>query len=201
MYHFVKFNNTWYLKPEKVQDIIDHFEKICGREFKEGFEDFRDNVVVKKDNNGEPYLYSINHSSSVWRNAVELCEMKLKGLNWLDGATSLEKRTFEDRINMFDKGKAIYFMDSLPYYCANVQPTYEDEVWKKTLEYPYEYQYDDCRFIQWPNGRHWYAKCGDIDIVDKYGNQKWSDKSYAQQIAKEWCKCGGNWDEYKSDEV
>ena len=201
MYHFVKFNNTWYLKPENVQDIIDHFEKICGREFKEGFEDYKNNVIVKKDHNGEPYLYSINHSSSVWRNAVELCEMKLKGLNWLDGATSLEKRTFEDRINMFNKVKAIYFMDSLPYYCANVHPTYEDEVWKKTFEYPYEYQYDDCRFIQWPEGRHWYAKCGNIDIVDKYGNQKWSDKSYAQKIAKEWCKCGGNWDEYELDEV
>ena len=38
MYHFVKFNKTWYLKPESVQDIIDHFNKICGREFKEGFE-------------------------------------------------------------------------------------------------------------------------------------------------------------------
>ena len=90
MYHFVKFNNTWYLKPESVQDIIDHFKKICGREFKEGFEDYKDNVVVKKDHNGEPYLYSMNHSSSVWRNAVELCEMKLKGLTWLEGATSLE---------------------------------------------------------------------------------------------------------------
>lgn len=201
MYHFVKFNKTWYLKPESVQDIIDHFNKICGREFKEGFEDYINNVVVKKDHNGEPYLYSRNHSSSVWRNTVELCEMKLKGLNWLDGATSLEKKTFEDRIKMFNKGKAIYFRDGLPYYCANVHPTYEDEVWKKTLEYPYEYQYDDCRFIQWPDGRHWYAKCGNIDIVDRYGRQKWSDKSYAQKIAKAWCRCGGNWDEYKSDEI
>lgn len=90
MYHFVKFNNTWYLKPESVQDIIDHFNKICGREFKEGFEDYMNNVVVKKDYNGEPYLYSRNHSSSVWRNAVELCEMKLKGLNWLNGLLLLK---------------------------------------------------------------------------------------------------------------
>lgn len=47
MYHFVKFNKTWYLKPETLQDVIDHFNKICGREFKEGFEDFRDNVRVE----------------------------------------------------------------------------------------------------------------------------------------------------------
>ena len=149
MYHFVKFNNTWYLKPESVQDIIDHFNKICGREFQEGFEDYINNVVVKKDHNGEPYLYSRNHSSSVWRNTVELCEMKLKGRNWLEGATSLEKKTFEDRIKMFNKGKAIYLRDGLPYYCCNVHPTYDKEVWKETLEYPYEYQYDDCRFIQY----------------------------------------------------
>ena len=44
MYHFVKFNNTWYLKPEKIDDIIDHFKKFCGREFEQGFNDFKDNI-------------------------------------------------------------------------------------------------------------------------------------------------------------
>lgn len=194
MYHFVKFNNTWYLKPESIQDIIDHFKKICGREFKEGFEDYINNVVVKKDPiTGEPMLYSLNHSSSVWRNAVELCEMEMKGHTWLKGATELEKRTFEDRINMFNKGRAIYLSDGLPYYCSLEHPMYDEEKWSEELVYPYEYNYDDVRFIQWEGGCHWYAKIGSIDIVDKYGHQKWSDKSYAQKIAKEWCQCGGDW--------
>ena len=194
MYHFVKFNKTWYLKPESVQDIIDHFNKICGREFKEGFEDFRDNVkVIKSSIDGQPTLYSMNHSSSCWRNAVELCEMKIKGKTWLEGATELERKTFEERINMFNKGRAIYLRDGLPYYCALEHPNYDEEKWSEILEYPYEFQYDNVRFIQWPDGRHWYAKCGSIDIVDRYGNQKWHDKSYAQKIAKEWCQCGGDW--------
>lgn len=194
MYHFVKFSNTWYLKPESVQDIIDHFKKICGREFKEGFEDYINNVVVKKDPiTGEPWLYSMNHSSSVWRNAVELCEMKLKGQNWLEGATSLEDRTFKDRIEMFNKGKAIYLRDGLPYYCCSEQPEYEDEKWSDVLEYPYEYRYDDCRFIQWPGGYHWYVKCGNVDVGDKWNNYKFGDKSYAQEVAKKWCECGGDW--------
>lgn len=193
MYHFVKFNNTWYLKPESIQDVVDHFNKICGREFREGFEDFRDNVKIRKDSKGEPYLYSINHSSSAWRNAVELCEMKIKGLSWIEGASSLEKRTFEDRIKMYNKGYAIYFLDGMPYYCPKEHPIYEEEKWSETLQYPYEYNYDEVRFIQWNGGRHWYAKIGSIDIVDRHGNQKWLDKSYAQKIAKEWCKCGGDW--------
>ena len=36
-----------------------------------------------------------------------------------------------------------------------------------------------------------------FNIVDRYGNQKWSDKSYAQKIAKAWCRCGGDWTKHK----
>ena len=25
------------------------------------------------------------------------------------------------------------------------------------------------------------------------GNYKWSDKYYAMEIAKKWCRCGGDW--------
>ena len=71
-----------------------------------------------------------------------------------------------------------------------------DEVWKEELEFPYEYQYENCRFLQWPGGRHWYVKIGSIDIGDDWGNYKFSDLSYAQEVAKKWCQCGGDWDVY-----
>lgn len=80
MYHFVKFNNTWYLKPESLEDVIEHFKKFCGREFNEGFEDFRNNSEIRTDFDGNKYRYSKNHSSSVWRYAVEMT-MDLKGIN------------------------------------------------------------------------------------------------------------------------
>jgi hypothetical protein len=195
-YHFVKFQNTWYLKPESVQDIIDHFKKICGREFKDGFEDFVDNTVIAKDRNGKPYRRSMNHSSSIWRIAVEY-GMDLKGISWLESANTLEQRTFEDRIKLFNDGRALYLRDGMPYYCANEHPEYDEEVWSEELVYPYEYNYDDVRFMQWPGGYHWYAKIGSMDIVDKYGNQKWSDKSYAIEIAKRFCACGGDWSKDK----
>ena len=193
MYHFVKFNGTWYLKPETLQDVKDHFVKICGREFKEGFEDFRDNTRVRISSvDGHRYIDSMNHSSSHWRNAVEI-EMKMKDKSWLDAATSLEERTYQDRIKTFLAGKPIYLTNGLAYYPPIEHPKYDEEKWIEKLIYPFEYNYDDVRFIQWPDGRHWYAKCGSIDIVDKYGHQKWYDKSYAQEIAKKWCECGGDW--------
>lgn len=196
MYHFVKFNNTWYLKPEKLEDVIEHFKKFCGREFKEGFEDFRNNVSIKKDYNGEKYLYSKNHSSSLWRYAVEMT-MQFGGESWLNAANSLEEQTYKNRIERFLEGKPIFLTDGLSYYPPKEWPEYDEEVWKDELEFPYEYNYEDCRFLQWPNGRHWYVKIGNIDIGDKYGNYKFSDKSYAQKVAKAWCKCGGDWSRYE----
>lgn len=193
MYHFVKFNKTWYLKPETLQDVIDHFNKICGREFKEGFEDFRDNVRVATSSvDGQKYLYSRNHSSSHWRNAVEL-EMQIKDQSWLESACSLEERTFKDRIERFKSGKPIYLLNSLAYSPFKEHPEYDEEKWVEELIYPFEYNYDECRFIKWPEGHHWYVKIGNIDICDKWGNYKFSDKSYAQEVAKKWCECGGNW--------
>ena len=192
MYHFVKFNNTWYLKPEKLEDVIEHFKKFCGREFKEGFEDFRNNVSIKKDYNGEKYLYSKNHSSSLWRYAVEMT-MQFGGESWLNAANSLEEQTYKNRIERFLEGKPIFLTDGLPYFPPKEWPEYDEEVWKDELEFPYEYNYENCRFLQWPDGRHWYVKIGNIDIGDKYGNYKFSDKSYAQKVDKAWCKCCVDW--------
>lgn len=196
MYHFVKFNNTWYLKPEKLEDVIEHFKKFCGREFKQGFDDFKDNTIIKKDYNGDKYLYSKNHSSSHWRNVVELT-MQLTGESWLKSACSLEERTFKDRIKKFTEGKPIFFTDGLSYFPPKECPEYDEELWKEELEFPYEYNFEDVKFIQWKGGRHWYAKLGSIDIVSEYGEQKWNDKYYAMEVAKKWCKCSGDWSKYK----
>ena len=63
-----------------------------------------------------------------------------------------------------------------------------------------EYKYEDCRFMKWPGGWHWYVKCGDVDVCDKWNNQKFKDIDYAQEIAKEWCLCGGNWNKEEENE-
>ncbi len=195
MYHFVKFNNTWYLKPETLEDVIEHFKKFCGREFEQGFNDFKDNTMIREDYNGEKYLYSKNHSISLWRNIVELT-MKSTGESWFKTACSLEERTYKDRIKRFLDGKPMFFTDGLPYYPPIEWPEYDEEMWKEELVFPYEYNFEDVRFIQWPDGRHWYAKLGNIDIVSKYGEQKWNDKYYAMEVAKKWCQCGGDWSKY-----
>jgi hypothetical protein len=42
---------------------------------------------------------------------------------------------------------------------------------------------ENIRIIQWPGGRHYYAKIGKIDIVDKHGDQKWFTHKEAYDAA------------------
>ena len=84
-------------------------------------------------------------------------------------------------------------MNSLAYSPFKEHPKYDEEKWVDELIFPFEYNYDEVRFIQWPEGRHWYVKIGNIDIGDKCGNYKFYDKSYAQKVAKKWCECSGDW--------
>ena len=60
-----------------------------------------------------------------------------------------------------------------------------------------DFNYDDVRFIRWNDGKHWYAKIGDIDICDQYGNYKSTNKYYMMRVAKQWCECGGDWSKIK----
>jgi hypothetical protein len=41
------------------------------------------------------------------------------------------------------------------------------------------------RYMQWPGGKHWYAKCGEEDIrID--GELKWATKELAMLAADKW---------------
>lgn len=51
--------------------------------------------------------------------------------------------------------------------------------------WPFQKENKEVRYLQWPNGKHWYAKIGNDDVVDAQGNQKWSTKKEAEKAA-EW---------------
>ena len=53
----------------------------------------------------------------------------------------------------------------------------------KVLSFPTVRDEDDIRIIKWPQGKHWYAKIGDTDVVVD-GEQKWNTKAAAKAAAK-----------------
>ena len=89
MYHFVKYNNIWYLKPETKQDIMDHYNIILKREFEEGFKDRKASSHIWKDYDGpgKDYIY-VEHPTTAWAKAVEQY-MSAWNLSWVMAAHKL----------------------------------------------------------------------------------------------------------------
>ncbi len=191
MYHFVKLeNNTWYLKPETVQDITDHFNKVMRREFVDGFEDRMEGTYVIKDfkDSSKPAIM-MNHPSSQWRIAVEM-EMHIKNMSWVSAASSLEDKTYQDRIQFFKKGKTLYLSNGLTYMIPNERNPMSilEEVWKDELVYPLntnQFDYDKVEYRE-KDGK-WEAWVDSVQVRSPYGRTSWSIKAYAKEVARKFC--------------
>jgi hypothetical protein len=184
MYHFVKYNNIWYLKVETKQDIMDHYHIILRREFEEGLKDRVSSTHFCK--NGDVY---IEHPVTAWAKVIETY-MVVWNLSWVMAAHKLETETINGRLQLFDRGCTIYLNDGLTYFSPKDNVEYEDECWKDSLEYPEPdtYTVNDIRYIQWKDGSHWYAKIGKYDVVDENGNQKWDKYNDAINAAYSFLK-------------
>ena len=184
MYHFVKYNNIWYLKVETKQDIMDHYNIILKREYEAGLKDRTSSTHLCK--NG--YVY-IEHPTTPCAKAIEQY-MAVWNLPWVMAAHKLETEMINGRIQLFDRGCVQYLSDGLTSFSTKDNIEYDDECWKDTLEYPEpEYYTDkDIRYIQWKDGSHWYAKIGKYDVVDENGNQKWDKYNDAIKAAHAFLK-------------
>lgn len=190
MYHFVKYNNIWYLKPETKQDIMDHYNIILKREYEEGFKDRKASMHLCKNyfGPGEDYIY-IEHPTTAWAKVVEQY-MSVWNLSWVMTAHKLETETINSRLQLFDRGCVQYLSDGLTSFSPKDNIEYDDECWKDTLEYPEPEHYteNDIRYIQWKDGSHWYVKIGKYDVVDENGNQKWNTRNEAINAAYSFLK-------------
>lgn len=189
MYHFVLLDNhTWYLKPETEQDVLDHFNKVMGREFRLGFEDRKEGThIIKGINDPSKPEIMLNHPSSPWRIAVEM-EERMKNQSWLGAADSLERRTLQDRLKLQREGRTLYLSNNLTYFVPNDKNPMQviDEVWKEELVYPSKYDFDSARCVLNPDGR-WEVYIGDTQVRDEYGRTSWSIKAYAMEMARKFC--------------
>ena len=190
MYKFVKIvskyggeknkGGFWYFVPNSVEQVIEHFNKIFGQEIKAGIKDKVGAIAVNK------------HPETAWRHAVDVANM-FSGNSWLMDAVNLENQVLHNRINDFLEFGEIYLANGVQQlgFSDSVHEIVE-EVECEELVYPREAQFhlEEVRYMQWdvpgyPKGEHWYAKIGNRDIVDEFGNMKWNTKPEAEKAA-EW---------------
>ena len=206
MYKFVRIapidkstNGLWYFKPNSVEQVVEHFNKIFGKEISAGIRDKMHSVESK-------------HPDTAWRFAVDsICHVKgfgwnCHGLPWIEEATKLENTVLNGRIKDFEKGLDFYLANGVQEFIPiwdryEIVETFESD----TLSYPVavQYHFEDVRYMKWDmdwlevKGTHWYAKIGNEDVRDKDGNMKWDTKEEAEEAARWFCQ-ELNWKHYHS---
>lgn len=191
-YHFVKVKEvrnpdskgTWYFKPETKDDIDEHWNKYVAGEINDGVAEYVEHLKAHADGR------YIGHYTTMWGSMIEQIQMITESPHTIVRAMKQETELYYNRVRDIEQGREIYLSEGLTVfmltegYTEVVEHHYSD-----VLAFPHEkYTLDNVRLIMWNGGKHWYAKIGNVDIVDSAGRQKWNTKEEATQAAIEYLR-------------
>jgi|GEM_PF-4799527 hypothetical protein len=188
-YHFVKvglvneptYKGTWYFKPETKEDVDEHWNKYVACEINDGVKEYIDHLKAHAEGT------YIGHYTTQWGSLIDTLTAATEKQN-IVRIMKEETELYYNRMRDINAGREIYLSEGLTVFMLTEGYTeIREHYYSDTLSFPTEkYTLDDVRYIQWEGGRHWYAKIGKLDIVDKRSNQKWNTKAEAEKAAKEY---------------
>lgn len=182
-YHFVKIkerNNPeskgmWYLEADSLNTIHKHFLKYVGAEIKQGMKEIISRISGK-----------IGHYTNKFASTVDVMMQLNDSKPYFIVAAELENEMLQTRIKGYIDGREQYLTDSLSVLIMSPNIEIIGEEYKSELVYPHESKpsLEDVNYMTWYGGKHWYAKIGKIDVIDRNNNQKWNTKKEAEEAAK-----------------
>lgn len=108
---------------------------------------------------------------------------ELSGISLIDALTNMNESLGKGMAKVLDEQGRLFINDLGGYfgYVDGIETyeTKEIDVWALPGQEP--------RFIQWPDGAHYYAKIGDEDVVVD-GKQKWDTLKEAKVAAEKYLK-------------
>jgi len=179
-YTFVKIQDTypnikepiqhgWMFKATTAEDIVEFHERIGSNNMALGFNDVLRADLDKK------------HLKTEEGSAIKQLS-NIKDTDLITTTMMLDEQIFNSKIKMMVKYGCIYIRPS-GSYMAPVKGVEElDTITKNELIYP-EYTEANIRINQFQGGQHYYAKIGNLDVVDEDGNQKWNTFKEAKRQA------------------
>lgn len=197
MYHFVKIRfyrenkSYWYLKPECKQDIEDHFNIIVNKDIAMGTQERISNSILCKHSDGSLYEWFPKEHDTDWNMSVSCINHVFKE-DWNFTALKLRSKTFDNRVEDFEKGRNMYLSNGLQIfiwpikndgYCEIIEEKFENE-----LIYPIEEHkhFADVKY-NCTGLSKWSAKIGNRQVKDKEGNTIWLTKHEAEIAARWFC--------------
>lgn len=182
----------WYLRPNNVADILDHFNTICKREISAGCKEYVEDAVVCPD--GSMWHPHPDTPFGVAANVVE----NTMGVPWVVAALTLENQTMQDRIKTFRDPNCInlYLADNMTWFAEyeGMDVDVLEEFTSSNMEFPVEeiFKYSDIRTMKWDipgmsiKGTHYYAKVNKFDVIGPDGAMKWNTAAEAIKAGQWW---------------
>lgn len=182
----------WYLCPNTIIDVIDHFNVVCKREISAACKEYIQNAVMCDDGS----LYH-PHPDTPFGVSVDIFATSM-GMPWIQAAIMLENQTMQDRVNSFRDPKCLnmYLADNMTWIAEydGMNIDIIEEHFSNDMEFPIEtiYKYSDIRTMKWDipgmsiRGTHWYAKVDKFDVIDKDGRMKWNTEKEAMDAGIWW---------------
>lgn len=181
----------WFLCPQHITDVLDHFNIIIKREIAAAAQEHvRDAIVTSSGEVRYP------HPDTPFGVGVIVLADTF-GIPWWEAAVKLENQTLQDRLNAYRDSEFIniYLGDGITWFTEPKDMDIQilEEVFLDELVYPVKkiFDYSDVRYMKWDisgmniKGTHWYAKVGNMDVIDKDGKMKWNTEEEAHKAA-EW---------------
>ena len=156
-----------YLVIEDINDILE-YHKI----------EFANKVELSKQELEErAKTWYKSHDASNLTLTAEFTA-KFHETNPLDELTMLHAKILCDQFKDIFAGKKIVINKKGGYFSIKVSDNPE-----YTWLSEYKFTSEDIIISKWPGGTHFYAKVGNIDVVDSLGNVKWSTRWEARKAA------------------
>jgi hypothetical protein len=180
------------LKAECPQDIVEHFQKIVAKDIAMGTCERINNEYIFKTQDGLLIRRYSKDYNTDWNSTVSRINYIFEEEDWNFTALKLRSKTFETRVEDFQKRKNMYLSNGLPIfiwpikndgYCEIVEEKFENE-----LIYPIEEHKHFADVVYTCDGcSKWTAKIGNREITDKDGNNWWYTKHEAEIAARWFC--------------
>ena len=190
-----KDETFWCIELNSKEDLSKYISDVLKAEYEKGFENgynSRDFHQITQGHLGKLISEHCSHQIACgWLSKLNV-EIKGGKIEKVSPVIILEHflECYQSHIDalskLIDKGISIYIHKNLISWMplpkdAIIVTRYETNEFK----FP-KYFETDIKIMQWQGGKHWYAKIGSIDVVDEFGNQKWSSYSTAKEVAQKY---------------
>lgn len=169
------FPEEWILKISSCTQLLTYWMGTQPFIVQEAFKNQRD-VIDRKAHYTNETAFMAN------------LRAECRGTSFVDELSVLSSERLEGMMNILRDGK-ILFIKSVGSYSFDTldQKLYEILETRELEKLVFPTAKSDLRFLQWPGGKHWYAKIGNTEVVVD-GKNKWNSRAAARRAANAFIK-------------